>query len=193
METSRGITVKFNDSYTDGSFTVSDFVCLCFQRQSFLTFIVRTRPCKSLGNSSPNTRKQIFRDILIFFFIRKNVCCVYSSESFFSRIHSTYHYYTHDIRRMWGYIVFAFAFVRSFVRTYVCSFVFPSHRVKVFALKYIRPHILKTLWWISFIFSLIIDIGLKFLSAPFPPQGWPWGQGHGLVIKKSNCFVFTFI
>ena len=31
--------------------------------------------------------------------------------------------YTPDIRSMWGYIVFAFPFVRSFVRTYVRSFV----------------------------------------------------------------------
>ena len=50
-----------------------------------------------------------------------------------------------------GYIVFAFPFVRSFVRTNdVRSFIRSSfrHRVKVFALKFIRPHILKTLWWI---------------------------------------------
>ena len=51
--------------------------------------------------------------------------------------------YTPDIRSMWGYIVFAFPFVRSFVRTYVHSSF--RHRVKVFALKFIRPHILKTL------------------------------------------------
>ena len=50
-----------------------------------------------------------------------------------------------------GYIVFAFPFVRSFVRTYVHSYVRSyvrssfRHRVKVFALKFIRPHILKTL------------------------------------------------
>ena len=49
------------------------------------------------------------------------------------------HHYTPDIRSMWGYIVFAFPFVRTFVRS---SF---RHRVKVFALKFIRPHILKTL------------------------------------------------
>ena len=38
-------------------------------------------------------------------------------------------------------------FVRSFVRTFVRTFVRSSfrHRVKVFALKFIRPHILKTL------------------------------------------------
>ena len=68
-------------------------------------------------------------------------------------------------------------------------------RVKVFALKFIRPHILKTLWWISFIFGMMVDIGLKFLSAASPPQGWPWGQGHGLriFIKKSKFFVFKFI
>ena len=117
--------------------------------------------------------------------------------------------YTPDIRSMWGYIVFAFLFVCSFVRmtfvrSFVRSFVFPSQgqsfcvkvyktsyfedplmdfihiwhdgryrskvfistiptpgvtlgsrsqtsnfhkkvRVKVFALKFIRPHILKTL------------------------------------------------
>ena len=112
--------------------------------------------------------------------------------------------YTLDIRSMWGYIVFAFPFVHSFIRTYVRSFVFPSQgrsfcvkvyktsyfedplmdfihiwhdgryrskvfistiptpgvtlgsrsrtsnfhkkvRVEVFALKFIRPHILKTL------------------------------------------------
>ena len=68
-------------------------------------------------------------------------------------------------------------------------------RVKVFALKFIRSHILKALWWISFIFGMMIDIGLKFLSAPSPPRGWPWGQGHGLriFIKKSKFFVFKFI
>ena len=61
-------------------------------------------------------------------------------------------------------------------------------RVKVFALKFIRPHILKTLWWISFIFGMMIDIGLKFLSAPSPFRGWPCGQGQGLriFIKKSG-------
>ena len=162
---------------------------------------------------------------------------------------------------MWGYIVFAFpficssvrSFVRMFVRTFVHSFVFPSQgqsfcvkvyktsyfegplmdfihilhvdryrskvcistiptlgvtlgsrsrtsnfhkkvRVKVFALKFIRPHILKTLWWISFIFGIMVDIGLKFLSAPSPLRGWSWGQGHGLrtFIKKSKFFVFKF-
>ena len=100
--------------------------------------------------------------------------------------------YTPDIRSMWGYIVFAFPFVRSLIRTYVPSFVHLSfhHRVKVFALKFIRPHILKTLWWILFIFGMMVDIGLKFLSAPSPPRGWPWGQGHGLRIffKKSQSF-----
>ena len=99
-------------------------------------------------------------------------------------------YYTPDIRSMWGYIVFAFPFVRSYVRSIVRSFVHSSfrHRVKVFVLKFIRPHILKILWWIPFIFGMMVDIGLKFLSAPSPPRGWPWGQGHGLriFIKKSQ-------
>ena len=145
------------------------------------------------------------------------------------------HVYTPGIWSMWGYIVFAFPFVRSFVRTYVRSFVclfvrlyvrlfvflsqgqsfcvkvyktsyfedplmdfihiwhegryrskvfisfiptpgvtlgsrsrtsnFHKVGVKVFALKFIRPHILKTLWRIFFIFGMMVDIGLKFLSA----------------------------
>ena len=81
-----------------------------------------------------------------------------------------------------GVYSFRFSFVRTYIRS---SF---RHRVKVFALKFIRPHILKTLWWISFILGMKVDIGLKFLSAPSPPGGWPWGQGHGLriFIKKSG-------
>ena len=122
----------------------------------------------------------------------------------FSYKNYTFIYYTPDILSMWGYIVFAFPLVRSFVRTYVRSFVFPSQgqsfcvkvyktsyfedplmdfihiwhdgryrpkvfistiptpgvtlgsrsrtsnfhkkvRVKVFVLKFIRPHILETL------------------------------------------------
>ena len=45
-------------------------------------------------------------------------------------------FYTPDIRSMWGYIVFAFPFVRSYVR----SFVFPSQGqsfcVKVYKTSY---------------------------------------------------------
>ena len=48
-------------------------------------------------------------------------------------------HYIPDIRSMWGYIVFAFPFVCTYIRS---SF---RHRVKDFALKFIRPHILKTL------------------------------------------------
>ena len=107
------------------------------------------------------------------------------------------HIYTPDMRSMWGYIVFAFPFVRLFVPMFIRSCVRSSfrHKVKVFALKFIRLHILKTLWWISFIFGMMVDIGLKFLSALSPPRGWPWGQGHGLriFIKKSKIFVFKFI
>ena len=44
------------------------------------------------------------------------------------------------IRSMWGYIVFAFPFVHSFIRTYVRSFVFPSQGqsfcVKVYKTSY---------------------------------------------------------
>ena len=51
--------------------------------------------------------------------------------------------YTPDIRSMWGYIAFAFPFVRSYVHSFVRSSF--CHRVKVFELKFIRPHLLKTL------------------------------------------------
>ena len=76
---------------------------------------------------------------------------LYNAETIITRLVCGSHFYTPDIRSMWGYIVFAFPFVRSFVRTfvrsYVRSFVRSSfyHKVKVFALKFIRPHILKTL------------------------------------------------
>ena len=40
--------------------------------------------------------------------------------------------YTPDIRSMWGYIVFAFPFVRSFVCTYIRSFVLSFIRSFVF-------------------------------------------------------------
>ena len=69
-------------------------------------------------------------------------------------------------------------------------------RVKVFALKFIRSHILETLWWISFILSMMVDIGLKFLSAPSPLQGWSWGQGHGPNFHKKvrvKIFALKFI
>ena len=108
---------------------------------------------------------------------------------------------------------FVRTFIRSYVRSFISSFVRSSfrHRVKVFVLKFIRPHILKTLWWISFIFGMMVDIGLKcvkvyktwyfedplmdfihilhvdryrskvFIST-IPAPGWPCGQGHGLRI-----------
>ena len=74
-----------------------------------------------------------------------------SDGEFQTRYYKVSFDYTPDIQSMWGYIVFAFPFVRSyvrsFVRSYVRLFVRSSfrHRVKVFALKFIRPHILKTL------------------------------------------------
>ena len=43
-----------------------------------------------------------------------------------------------DIRSMWGYIVFAFPFVRLFVHTFVRSSF--CHRVKVFALKFMTSY-----------------------------------------------------
>ena len=67
---------------------------------------------------------------------RKNVCLLCSipnSQSFMTLIFELNdYYYTPDIRSMWGYIVFAFPFVRSFVRTYVRSFVHTFVRLFVF-------------------------------------------------------------
>ena len=73
--------------------------------------------------------------------------------SYMSNLHDNatahiFHFYTPDIRSMWGYIAFAFPFVRLFVRTFVClfvrsyirSFVFPSQGqsfcVKVYKTSY---------------------------------------------------------
>ena len=80
---------------------------------------------------------------------------------------------------------YVFSFVRTYVRSFVCtyvrSFVHSSfgHRVKVFALKFIRPHILKTLWWISFIFGMMVDIGLKFFISTIPTPGVTLGSRSG--------------
>ena len=49
-----------------------------------------------------------------------------------------------------GVYSFRFSFDRSSVSSFVLSVIVGS----VFALKFIRPHILKTLRWISFIFGL---------------------------------------
>ena len=97
----------------------------------------------------------------------------------------TYTFYTPDIRSMWGYIVFAFRFVCSFVRSFVRSFVFPSQGqsfcIKVYKTSYFEDPLMD--------FIHIWHDGRyrsKFLSAPSPPRGWPWGQGHRLriFIKK---------
>ena len=47
-------------------------------------------------------------------------------------------FYTSDIRSMWGYIVFAFPFVRSFVRTYVRSFVRSFVHLSAIGSKFLR-------------------------------------------------------
>ena len=71
-----------------------------------------------------------------------------------------------------------FSLFRSSVRSYIRLFVRSSfrHRVKVFALKFIRPHILKILRWISFIFGLMVDIGLKFFISTIPIPGVTLGS-----------------
>ena len=43
---------------------------------------------------------------------------------------------------------------------------------------------MKAIWWISFIFDLMVDIGQKFLSAPTLPQG----DNHGV---KVTDFEFS--
>ena len=100
--------------------------------------------------------------------IRSGQCVAYKTDC------STFLSYTPDIGNMWGYIVFAFPFVRTYVRSFVRSSF--RHRVKVFALKFIRPHILKTLWWISFIFGMMVDIGLKFFISTIPTPGVTLGS-----------------
>ena len=129
---------------------------------------------------------------LKFSFINQNFC-VYVYIAIPSRLFDEFHLLYPRHTKYVGVYSFRFSVhpsVRSYVRTFVHTFVRLSfrHRVKVFALKFIRPHILKTLWWISFIFGMMVDIGLKFLSAPSPPWGWPWAQGHGLriFVKKSQ-------
>ena len=95
--------------------------------------------------------------------------------------------YTPDIQSMWGYIVFAFPFVRSFVRTYVRSFVFPSQGqsfcVKVYKTSYFEDPLMD--------FVHIWHDGRyrsKVFISTIPTPGWPWEQGHGLwiFVKKSQ-------
>ena len=68
------------------------------------------------------------------------------------------HIYTPDIRSMWGYIVFAFPFVRSFihtfvrtyVRSYVRLFVFPSQGqsfcIKVYKTSYFEDPLMDVVY-----------------------------------------------
>ena len=99
---------------------------------------------------------------------------------------------------MWGYNVFAFPFVRTYVRPYVHSFVLSSfrHRVKVFALKFIRSDISKTLsgWLGGVKVSFILrHRGAQLLLA------YSWARPAILVAGKGRgvCFYFfcffTFI
>ena len=39
-------------------------------------------------------------------------------------------------------------------------------RVKIFASKFIRPYMIKTLHWISFIFGMKVNTGLMFYAVP---------------------------
>ena len=99
--------------------------------------------------------------------------------------------YTPDIRSMWGYIVFAFPFVRSFERTfvrpYVRSFVFPlqgqSVCVKVYKTSYFEDPLMDLvhIWHDGRYRS-------KIFISTIPTPGGPWGQDHGLrsFVKKSQ-------
>ena len=105
--------------------------------------------------------------------------------------------YTPDIRSMWRYIVFAFPFVhssvrsfihlfiRSFVCSYVRSFIFPSQGqsfcVKVYKTSYFEDPLVD--------FIHILQDGRyrsKVFIGTIPTPWWPWGQGHKLriFIKK---------
>ena len=60
------------------------------------------------------------------------------------------------------------------------QFIFAIPFVVDLGSRFIRPYIIKTIWWISFILCLMADIGLKFYPVPSPLPARRWGQGHGL-------------
>ena len=72
-----------------------------------------------------------------------------------------------------------FPFVHSYVRLFVSLFVFLSQGqrfcVKIYKISYFEDPLMDFIhiWhgWISFIFGMMVDIGLKFLSAPSLPRG----------------------
>ena len=52
--------------------------------------------------------------------------------------------------------------------------------------------ILQTLWWISFIFGMMVDIALKFLLAPSQPLGVTFGSRSRTSNFRKNVKIFVF-
>ena len=87
--------------------------------------------------------------------------------------------------------VYIFCFsIHQFVRTFVCSFVFPSQGqsfcVKVYKTSYFEDSLMDFIhiWY---------DVRSKVFISTIPTPGVPWGQGHRIFVKKSKFFVFKFI
>ena len=78
-------------------------------------------------------------------------------------IYPTYQVY----RGVYSFCLFVHLFVSAFICSSFCHVY--GTRVKVFASKFRRHYIIKTLWWISFIFGMVVDIGQKFFSVPPHP------------------------
>ena len=80
---------------------------------------------------------------------------------------------------MWGYIVFAFPLIHPFVHTYVHSSF--RNRVKVFALKFIRPHIytpdIRSMWGYN-VFAFLFIRTFVF----------PQGQSFCVKVYKTSYF-----
>ena len=71
----------------------------------------------------------------------------------------------------WGVYSFHLSvclFVHTYIHLIVCLSV---TLVDTFASKFIRPYIIKTLWWILSVYGMMLDTGLKFYSAPSPNWG----------------------
>ena len=85
----------------------------------------------------------------------------------FGTLHSVY--YTPGIQSMLRVYSFYFLIVR-FLCMYVSQSVCQHLHLK-FVLKFLRTYIFQVIWWIWFLFSMMMDIGLKFfppLSSPLP-------------------------
>ena len=100
-------------------------------------------------------------------------------------------HYTPDI---WGYIVFAFPFVRSYVRSFVHLSVIQgqSFCVKVYKTSYFEDSLMDFIHiWPDGRYRS--DGRYSFYQHRPYPRGLPWGQGHRLriFIKKSKFLCLS--